>query len=266
VTRGSFRAFPSALPGIDAMASETAHVFPRHTHEQFGIGIIYRGAQRSLSGRGVVEAGPGDVITVNPGEVHDGMPIGGAGRAWRILYLSPTLVAQAAEDIGDGHLRRYEFPHPALSDKRLARRVDGLFAAITDEGGVGCEERLLTLLADALHERGLPMPARPTPDRIKPAQDMIDGDPAMPVSLADLAAACGLSRFQLVRAFARVTGLTPHAYLVQRRVALARRLIARHTPLAEAAVEAGFADQSHMSRVFARTYGLSPGVYAAATR
>ena len=72
----------------------------------------------------------------------------------------------------------------------------------------------------------------------------------------------GLSRFQLVRAFSRATGLTPHAYLVQARVHLARRLIGGKMPLAEVAAASGFADQSHMTRAFTARYGLAPGVYA----
>jgi len=82
------------------------------------------------------------------------------------------------------------------------------------------------------------------------------------VTLADLAEASGLGKFQLLRGFVRATGFTPHAYLVQRRIDLARRLIARHMPLAHAAFASGFADQSHMTRVFVRKYGVSPGHYA----
>lgn len=48
--------------------------------------------------RSAVEAGLGDVISVNPGEVHDGAPIGDAPRTWRMLYLEPTVVAQNTED------------------------------------------------------------------------------------------------------------------------------------------------------------------------
>ena len=75
----------------------------------------------------------------------------------------------------------------------------------------------------------------------------------------------GLDRFQVLRSFARATGMTPHAYLVQRRIDLVRRLIASGQPLAQAAVASGFADQSHMTRIFVRKYGISPGAYARAT-
>jgi len=84
------------------------------------------------------------------------------------------------------------------------------------------------------------------------------------VSDADLAAVSGLSRFQLVRQFARATGLTPHAYLIQRRIDMARALLARGSTLVDAAAASGFADQSHMTRLFIRAYGITPGAYAAA--
>ena len=84
------------------------------------------------------------------------------------------------------------------------------------------------------------------------------------LTLADLAAACGLSRYQVLRAFARETGLTPHAYQIQRRLLPARSLIRRGSSLADAAATVGFADQSHMTRLFVRAYGVSPRRYALA--
>src|SRR3546814_5005108 len=65
--------------------------FARHAHDTFGIGLITEGAQRSWSGRGAVEAACGQLITVNPGDVHDGNPVGPAP-SWSMLYLSPRLV------------------------------------------------------------------------------------------------------------------------------------------------------------------------------
>ena len=86
------------------------------------------------------------------------------------------------------------------------------------------------------------------------------------LGLAALAAEAGLSRFQFLRGFARDTGLPPHAYLIQRRLSLARHLIAQGTALADAAAGAGFADQSHMTRAFVRAFGVTPAQYAGAVR
>ena len=71
-----------------------------------------------------------------------------------------------------------------------------------------------------------------------------------------------MSRFQLLRAFRRAFGLPPHAYLLQRRLALARRLLRSPVSLAEVAVAAGFADPSHLTRCFTRQFGVPPARYA----
>lgn len=255
------------LPGVEAVVAASSRSFARHIHDQFGIGLIASGAQKSWSGRGMVEAGAGDMVTVNPGEVHDGSPIGDHGRAWRMLYLDPALVAAAIGDITEGGTRPAEFTQPVIRDARLASHFHGLFRAVT-AGGPGApmlrDEMLLTLLAGAMRRGLAPVP---TPSAaIERARQRIDDDPAAALTLSELAQPNGLSRFQLLRAFARATGLTPHAYQVQRRIQLARRLIAGGVTLAEAAVASGFSDQAHMTRLFVRSRGISPAVYAAAVR
>lgn len=250
------------MAGVHAVDASSALSFPRHSHDQFGIGVIHAGAQRSASGRGTVEAGPGMVITVNPGEVHDGMPIGDGGRRWSMLYFDPAVVAAFCRGL-DGPAAQVEFHHPVLDERRLASRFEALFRAMTgvDADALAAEEVAL-LLFDCL------VPARRAGDGVTAetgrARALIDDCPAEPVSLAELADLCGTSRFQVVRAFARDTGLTPHAYQLQRRVALARRLIVAGTPLAEAAAQCGFFDQSHMNRHFARILGITPGAFARA--
>ncbi|WP_307437831.1 AraC family transcriptional regulator [Labrys monachus] len=256
------------LAGVGAVEAETRHVFPRHWHEQYGIGVIHRGAQRSWSGRGMVEAGAGDVITVNPGEVHDGMPVGDGARAWTMLYVDPALIGALAADLSEGRTAFYEWSSPVISDGAAALRFRRAFAGLTGGDGESPashgEELLLALLGAVPHEHSGFDGARAPESAIRRARQRIDDEPLAAVTLAELARDCGLSRFQLLRGFARATGLTPHAYLVQRRIDLARRLIAAGEGLAEAAAASGFADQSHMTRTFVRRYGLSPGRYAGA--
>ena len=255
------------MPGVEAVAADTVHAFGRHTHDQFGLGLILRGAQKSLSGRGMVEAKAGDIITVNPGEVHDGTPLGEHGRAWRMLYFDPAALALTIQELTDGVCGDAELTHPAMCDPVAARRFASLFRAVTDpQGGhseIEARESLLLLLS-GLIDKVPRSPARGAPAGVERARARIDDAPADAISLNELAEIGGISPFQLVRGFSRATGLTPHAYLVQRRLQMARRLIAAKVSLVDAALASGFADQSHMTRLFVRAYGLSPGVYAAA--
>jgi AraC-like DNA-binding protein len=267
MTKGQFKIFRCAEPGVQAVAAATRHAFARHWHEQYGVGVIHQGAHKSASGRGMVEAGAGDIITVNPGEVHDGAPIGDTGRSWRMLYFEPSIVRDAFGEMHEGGSRTEEFPTPVMSDVRATATFGRLFEAMTASGDASSkmrgEELLLALLSGVLRERAAAEAPRLAPMAIGRAKSRIDDAPAAPVTLADLARECGLSRFQVLRGFVRATGLTPHAYLTQRRIDLARRLIAGRVPLAEAAAASGFADQSHMTRTFVGKYGVSPGAYAA---
>jgi len=262
--KNAFTIARCSMGGVEAVSADTAHAYGRHTHDQFGIGVILRGAQQSFSGRGIVEAQAGDPITVNPGEVHDGSPLGARGRSWRMLYFDPPALRAPLGAVTEGRADGIELAHPALRDPASATRFLSLFRTLTERGGGNSEiegsENLLLLLSRLVNR---PRPDRPVaPGAIGQARARIDDDPAAPLSLVELAAIGGISRFQLVRGFAKLTGFTPHAYLVQRRLQSARRLILQGTPLAEAAQAAGFSDQSHMTRLFVRSYGMTPGIYA----
>jgi AraC-like DNA-binding protein len=247
--RSSFLARPCVLPHVLAVEAYSHLSFARHTHDSYGIGRIVSGAQRSLSGRGQVEAGQGDVITVNPGEVHDGTPIGDA-RAWKMLYFSPDAISSMAKDIGDGAARDFEFYNPVMVGNIQASAFEAAYDTLVGPhaDAARAEEQLMLFLAELFQAK----PRSHAPDNagIARAKACID--------VADL------SRFQAVRGFAKLTGLTPHAYVVQKRLDAARHLIGRGISLADAAVACGFADQSHFTRAFVRRYGLTPGSYAAA--
>jgi transcriptional regulator of acetoin/glycerol metabolism len=82
------------------------------------------------------------------------------------------------------------------------------------------------------------------------------------VDLAALAGIAGLSLYHFARAFKQSAGVTPHHYLVQRRVARAQEMLARtELSLAEIALATGFSDQSHFARHFRQTLGMTPGQF-----
>jgi AraC-like DNA-binding protein len=254
----------SIIPGIEAMTLVSNHHFPRHSHDQFGIGVIAFGAQRSWSGVGHVDASAGDLIMVNPGEMHDGAPLDDNARGWRMIYLDPALVAREVEGEIVGLV---ELVRPVARDPLLAGHFARLFASLTasQSDSLAIEENLLRSLIYILRQHGMARPSSSCPSPcVARAIQRLDSAPDTSVSLEELAALSGVSRFQLLRGFARETGITPHAYLVQRRVRLARQLLADGQTPAQAAIQAGFADQSHMTRAFVRQLGITPGRYRVA--
>jgi len=254
----------SAVPGIEAMTLVSNHHFPRHSHDQFGIGIIAFGGHRSWSLVGSVTAVVGDVIMVNPGEMHDGSPLTEGARGWRMIYFDPAVLAKEIEDEFSGAI---ELVRPVARDPALARHFRRLFACLTfaHADRLAMDERLLGCLMWMLRRHGHTRSITSNSSLcVAQAIRRLDSAADEPVSLADLAVLSGVSRYQLLRSFAREVGITPHAYLIQRRVRLARRLLAGGQTPAQAAVQAGFADQSHMSRAFLRLVGITPARYRAA--
>ncbi len=262
---GSFRLRKCALHGVEAVEASSGHVFGRHTHDAFAVGRIIEGGQRSWSGCGTVEARKGDMISSNAGEVHDGTPLG-QSRTWKMLYTSPQLVGELVLDLQEGRTSEFEFTQPVFGRSPAVRKFEQCYAVMTRPPfDLLAAETALILLFESLLVRSRPQSAPPTSELVR-ARDRIDSDPLSPLSLQDLARESRLSRYQALRGFTRLTGLPPHAYQVQRRLEIARRMIASGVSLSDAAAASGFADQSHMHRNFVRRFGFTPGDYAAAAR
>lgn len=251
-----------AMPGLEAISLVTDQRFPRHSHDQFGIGIFTQGAQHSWSHLGKIEAVAGDIIMVNPGEMHDGIPLDGP-RSWQMVYLDPERLVDELQ----GEMKAEEILlRPVVGDPMLRGQMQRLFreivASAPDDAAVE-EALLLCLMQVCQFHLCARRPGKIGSPAIVLARQYLDDAPEEKISLEALARLCGLSRFQLIRGFARATGITPHAYLIQSRVRLARRLLMEGHSLADTAFMAGFADQSHLTRAFQKQFAVTPGSYQA---
>jgi AraC-like DNA-binding protein len=268
------RVIASPWPGVFGTDVDSGRQYDRHWHSTFGMGFIERGAHRSMSGRGTVDAYAGEVITSNPGEVHDGRPLGGPSRRWRMVYVERVVMASMSN--GDEipaveiHLTR-----PVLQDlglmtalRRLLERLDRWSAASrpSSDCELACEESLVEACGLALRDHSTTRPGRHARADVRRARERVADDVSTPPSLSELATLVGLSKYQLLRRFERAYGMTPHGWLRQIRVERARASIGNGTGLAQAAADCGFADQSHMTRAFAAHFGFTPGAWGAAAR
>ena len=118
-----------------------------------------------------------------------------------------------------------------------------------------------TAVADARPRGGL------SPANLARVLEYIDASIAGPLPLRALAQSIPMSTFHFARAFRISTGMTPHRFVMARRLAKAREILALDLrPLSEVAHATGFRTASHFNHVFRRHMGETPGHYRAILR
>jgi AraC-like DNA-binding protein len=195
---------------------------------------------------------PGDVVVLHPDEVHDGYAGTAAGFGYRILYVEPARIAEAAG--GLPFVRE-----PVVRDRRFATLIDAAFDAPLEPLAA---DAVVLGLAEALVRRGRTMPIRCVATGVEHARQLLDAVTHRVVRSAELEVASGLTRFELARQFRARFGTSPYRYSLMRRLERARAQLGR-CPAAAVALDAGFADQPHFTRSFRRAYGMTPARYAA---
>ena len=217
-----------------------------HYHTTYAIGL-------SRSGAGTVFArGPcwsyaaGTVVVTNPFDPHWGRPAPGGVR-YSLLY--PSLSWLRTMLGGMAGAEPMHFDRAVIADDDVAARLAASFDAIVDRGD---DSLLAPAVADLFSRHARLAPPPP------PAADAPAGGDA---PIAGLAAAAGLSRAHYSRAYRKRTGLSPIDHRRQARVLAARSMIEAGASLAEAAADAGFADQAHMTRQFRQILGVTPRAY-----
>jgi AraC-like DNA-binding protein len=156
------------------------------------------------------------------------------------------------------NLARALNPVLARPEHATALFIDHVFLAMVAHlAGMygGLDDRAKRAYAASTGRMLTPVQERRVTSRIL---DDLAGDPR----LSELAALCGLSRGYFIRAFKQATGMPPHRWLLMQRVKRAKDLLrGTNMPLADVAVACGFADQSHLTRVFSKAFGISPGAW-----
>jgi AraC-like DNA-binding protein len=250
----------AGAPGIErAEVRLRGTGFAPHRHDTYAVGLTTAGVQVfGYRGRRRVCL-PGQLHVLHPDEVHDGGPGTDAGFAYRILYIEPELVREA---LGGGPLpfvvEPVHDPAPATAD--LARILAGLDDPVSGLARSEVAETVARIL--------LALSGRPATDgpidlaAVARVRDHLAAHAGEQTPAAQLERIAGLDRYTLARHFRRAYGTSPDRYRTMRRLGLARAAIQAGVPLARAAADAGFADQSHMTRQFVRAYGMTPGRWA----
>jgi AraC-like DNA-binding protein len=256
------RAWNPAISGISEVfhARFVDHAYPPHTHDAWTVFIVDEGAIRyDLETRHRGAAGA-HVTLLPPHVVHDGRAAGTSGYRKRVLYvdtdvLPEELIGRAVDD-------------PDVRDPKVARDLRMLHRALRRPGEPLEAEGHLALVGSRLrrHLRGRPAETDERRDDAIAAElrDLLDQHAFGTMTLATASAIVHASPARLVRSFTSTFGISPHRYVLGRRIDAARRRLLDGEPIAQVAAATGFHDQAHLTRHFRRQVGTTPARYRSA--
>lgn len=258
--------YAPGFEGLECLAAHfKTHVYAPHTHDTFVIGCIISGCQSYMQRGKQIYATPGDLVFVNPHELHDGIPAGD-GYTYRMTYPSVALLQRIAEDISDKPQSGTPFfENPCIHDPQMCVEFSEAHKLLQSGlHDLEAEEPLYIAFAKILarycsyrhHEIGANDPLA-----VRRAREFLNEHYMHSVDLDELAQVTGRSKYHLIRSFKKATGQTPHAYLTDVRVKAARRMLVGGTTPGETAIHCGFADQAHLTRQFKTRVGTTPAAF-----
>ncbi len=264
--RDWFRNYAPA-PGIELFeAWFEGHAYDKHRHDTYAIGLTDLGVQ-AFDYRGAAQVSTaGNVIVLHPDELHDGHAGTEEGFGYRMLYVSPLRIFDAVRSISPRAVLPF-IPKAVCHDPVLA----GVIGSAFREGEAFSRESLandslILELAEGLLRNDPKSRAGASRRKLdlvalERSRQFLDAEHHRVVSSSELEDVSGLTRYELARQFRAAYGVSPYRYSLARRLDYARCRLSIDGSLAELALEAGFADQAHFTRMFKSAHGITPARY-----
>lgn len=256
------------LDGVELLHGKNlTQSFPLHTHQEYAIGVIEKGALGYFYRGENVVASQGNINLCIPGEAHTGQPAIPEGWSYRMFYFNPeflrTIAAQSTERACDLPF----FQSGVIANDTLAQQLFQLHVQLENVNTPSLEREsvLLEVLAKLIKQHADKAYSEyklgQEPRAVKHIKHYLEHHYTEEISLERLSEITQLSRYYLLRVFREAVGVPPHAYLRQVRIKHAKRMLVSGQTLADVAHASGFTDQSHLTRWFKRLWGITPGQY-----
>lgn len=233
------------------------HSFEPHTHEAYGLGAITQGVGRFRWRGGEHLAPRATLMLMNPEDIHTGEAATEDAWGYRMVYLDEAVLSE----LYGGPAWRFDaaVAHDAESASRAAALMATLWQA---REPLAFDSALLELVQGlSRHAHRAPTLRDGAAPRFAPVLDFMRAHLDESLDTERLAAVAGLSPFHFLRSFKAQHHATPQQALMALRLHEAKRQLAAGQAPAQVAAAVGLTDQSHLTRSFARRYGVTPARY-----
>ncbi|WP_296228868.1 helix-turn-helix transcriptional regulator [Ralstonia sp. UBA689] len=258
-----------AMPFVESRrACHSRACYKPHYHPTFSIGAIDEG--RSIftgTADGPVVLHPGTLVFVPAARVHACNPAPNTAWSYQMLHLDADWLRAVRQEYTQASPMDAE-PVRVVTDPAVYTRFCQFNALLFSEASpCDKEAALIEFIGDCDTTQDLRIEAPNVPlnlaVQIQPALHCLRTEPASSIALDELARLAGMSRYQVIRAFRAVTGMTPHSWQLNQRINLAKERIRSGDGISDVAQSLGFADQAHFQRVFKAYAGVTPGRFRA---
>jgi AraC-like DNA-binding protein len=248
--------------------SGSVEPLPKHSHEEYQLGLSFD-CQGEYHYRGAYHSIPiGSLSVINSGEVHspsDRTHLLAPAIFW-MMHIHPKWLQAVTSEISEKPSALPVFPSVFITEPQLHRLFLNLHTAAKKQVFQLEQDTAFWYFFSHLvsyHTESLPSvrPLKSAHAAIRRVRDFLQDCYASDVSLEELAAIAGLSRFHFCRVFGKEMGVSPSVYQTQLRIAHAKKLLLQGIPIATVASLIGFYDQSHFGWHFKRLVGVTPGSY-----
>ncbi|MEF1288454.1 helix-turn-helix domain-containing protein [Vibrio sp. M260118] len=252
----------TVLPWIEMrIASQSTACYTAHSHNEFSFGIIEQGRADYRNHNTTHHIGRGDIVTINPSDVHSCNPEAGTW-SYSMLFIDTEKMGQIQQEVlGQSHADYTPFNHAFERGDVIKNRYLALFNDLQTEAEQLQVQSRLYDFVEAVHGQS-PVENKPVPtSSLKRIREKLLDDVSHTHQLDHLAEEAQMSRYQLLRAFKHYYGLPPHAYLMDEKIKRAKVMLKSGQDIAQVALQLGFSDQAHFQRQFKKKIAVTPKFY-----
>ena len=233
-----------------------SHAFRKHSHDEYSIALVTGGESlfRFVNDEFIIQRG--QLVIIGPNIAHQCSPKSISEWSFYMLHVSSLWIQETGFDID-------ELANFAISDLLTEEynRIEHCFkrACMNKEDAV---ENIILIIESAFSQQLTIEIEHSCSDTDEPilasVYEHIGEHYKEMIPLEELVKKSGMDRYTLIRKFNKRYNTTPHSWQIMLRVNEARNMLEKGCSISEAALEVGFYDQSHFSKVFKETYGVTP--------
>lgn len=252
------------LPWIELrVANQSTACYEAHSHDEFSFGIIEQGTADYRNRRRSHRISKGDMVTINPADVHSCNPETG-NWSYSMLFVDSMIMGQVQQEVSNNYKQDYTpFTNDLERNRMLKHRFYSLFASLQQEVSTLQAQQCFFEFIEAslVIEPVTRYAAQKVSPCLTRVREKLSDEIAHRHQLEELAKEAGMGRYQFLRAFKSQFGLPPHAYLIDERVKRAKVMLRAGQSISDIALSLGFSDQAHFQRQFKKKLAVTPKFY-----